>query len=295
MGVNVFLSRPSSMLAALPFVRLPAERVWIEFSNLSAREALARYGNDNKWIEGGVFVERMGYLITEKDRMLEMEAFAQYRDPSRGSFIELLTAKCQFDMDDGFLSTTIESPFKPHAPRYDATGKAARYYAMLASDEREHRANEQMRERFSGRLHGDFTEIASIVSDMNGPGSMQATLTGHIGDMYRLFTIQILPALILLNCRNAVDSEYVPASEKLNKARRKKGKPEIGAYKLVKLHLTPKKRMIYGRRGETVLQTEGGLVMGHFKVRSTGIFWWSPHWRGPTSSVQPKRVHVLTR
>ena len=77
MGVNVFLSKPSSMLAALPFVRLPAPQVWIEFSNTAARAALAKLGNDNQWREGGVFIERTGFLLTEAPGGLSMECAAR--------------------------------------------------------------------------------------------------------------------------------------------------------------------------------------------------------------------------
>src|SRR5690606_7069330 len=114
-------------------------------------------------------------------------------------------------------------------------------------------------------------------------------------EMRRLFLMQILPALILLNCRNAVDVEKVPAPEKLNKQRAKKGRAPVAEHHLVKVHLSPTRKKVYEARGGTARNVRGGLVMGHFKVRKGGIFWWSPHWRGsPTEATSPK-TYVLTR
>jgi hypothetical protein len=48
MAAGVALSKPSSTLAALPWVRLPFERMWVEFSNQELREAMANLGSPNR-------------------------------------------------------------------------------------------------------------------------------------------------------------------------------------------------------------------------------------------------------
>src|SRR3546814_6550481 len=40
MAANVSLSKPSSILSALPWVRLPFETTWIEFTNNGVRDAM---------------------------------------------------------------------------------------------------------------------------------------------------------------------------------------------------------------------------------------------------------------
>ena len=118
---------------------------------------------------------------------------------------------------------------------------------------------------------------------------------GQLNEMYRLFSMQVLPALILLNCRNAVDTELVAAPDKLNRKRAKKGKAPIPEHNIVKVHLSQARRRAYEARGGSANAARGGLVMGHFKVRKSGIYWWSPHWRGSPSDHVQDRTYVLTR
>ncbi|MDW9478694.1 hypothetical protein GOB57_08250 [Sinorhizobium meliloti] len=291
MCANVFFSRPSSILSALGFVRLPTDTVWIEYSNIAAREAFARLGNDNQWAEGAVFIERTGMLLTQKEGAIDMEAVAQFKKDD-GRIIELLTARCRFDTSPGVKLDPSErrSPVKyEHA----ATGQAKRYYDLLSRDEAELAARDELRHRFGGSLHTDYVQMVSSIPGIQE--RLQTTLQGHIEDMYRMFTTQILPSLILMNCRNAVEQEYVQAPAKLNKARRAKGRPEIGPYRIVKLKLRPKQRKIYEQRGYSGIQMSGGLVIGHFKVRKTGVFWWSPFVRlGKYSQEGPRTVHMVT-
>ena len=294
MGINVWLGRPSSIIAALPFVRLPSPTVWIEFSNFAARDALASFGNDNQNLDGSVTIEKTGFLLTEKDGKIKMEMIAQYASADRIKHIELLSAICDFDIADDFSFEHLPLPIVAGNIKGDATGKAAKYYNMLARDDSELKAQREIKERFSGSTHPDFRPIMQKMSSVMSDDKLDGILQGHISDMKRLFTMQILPTLILLNCRNAVDTEHVAAPEKLNKTRRKKKRPEIGDYKLVKLHLNPQKRKIYEGSGATRQQTEGGLVIGHFKVRKSGVYWWSPFWRGPLDSKGARRVNVIT-
>lgn len=293
MCANVFFSRPSSIISALEYVRLPAPSVWIEYSNLAAREAFARLGNENQWVEGAVFIEKTGLLLTQGEGVIDMEAVAQYRRDDGPSIIELMSARCTFDTTPG-IKLDPDARRQPHKIEHSATGQAKRYYDLLSRDEKEVAAKDEIRGRFAGSLHPDWAKVASLTPNEAMRDSISKMLTGHLDDIFRMFTTQILPSLILMNCRNAVEEEYVDAPAKLNKARKAKGRPEIGPYRIVKLKLRPKQRRIYEERGYTGVQMAGGLVIGHFKVRKTGVFWWSPYLRGKILPSGPKTVHMVT-
>ncbi len=287
MCANVFFSRPSSILAALDHVRLPMPTVWIEYSNLAAREAFARMGNENTWIDGAVFIEKTGMVLTQRGSFIDMEAVAQFKKDDGTRIIELLTTKCTFDATPGrFILGGVE----PRPVSHAATGQAKRYYDMLSRDEKEAAANKEIRERFVSRPHPDYAEVSSLMPR----ASVEKAMEGHAEDMFRMFTTQILPSLILMNCRNAVEQEDVPAPAKLNKARRAKGRVEIGPYRVIKLKLRDKVRKRHEARGRSGVSVAGGLVIGHFKARSSGVFWWSPHVRGEIPSSAPRTVHVVT-
>lgn len=292
MCASVFFSRPSSIISALGFVRLPTDMVWIEYSNLAVREAFARLGNDNKWVDGSVFIERTGLLLTQKEGAIDIEAVAQFRKDD-GRIIELLTARCTFDTTPGLRLDPADRR-SPEKMDHSATGQAKRYYDLLSRDEVELAANDEIRHRFYGVLHQDYVAMISTIGTDDLERKLQTTLEGHVGDIFTMFTTQVLPSLILMNCRNSVEEEFVPAPAKLNKARRAKGRPEIGPYRIIKLKLRPKKKRIYEERGYSGIQMSGGLVIGHFKVRKTGVFWWSPSFRGRQVGDAPRTIHMVT-
>jgi hypothetical protein len=88
-----------------------------------------------------------------------------------------------------------------------------------------------------------------------------------------------LGALALVNARNGVESEHVPAPVRLNRARQKAGKPALVEYHQLTLRVGHR-----GRREPGESHAPGHMrahtVRGHFKVRRTGIFWWQPFMRG---------------
>jgi hypothetical protein len=285
MAVSVFLSRPSSIVQALQFVRLPAPQVWIEYSNVAAREAFAAAGNDNEWIDGSVFIERTGLILTDLGGgLIGMEAVARFKREDNSRVVELLTARSVFDTSPGrYVGRT---PGLPPKLEHTATGQAKKYYDLLSRDPRESAANEELKARFSTELHPDYETVIGEV----GAERMINMLRGHSTDIYRMFTTQILPSLILINCRNAVEQEAVDAPVKLNKARRAKGRTEIGPYKLVRLSLRDKVRRRYEHQGGSRREIAGGLVIGHFKVRKSGVYWWSAFYRGTPTPYRTVRV-----
>jgi hypothetical protein len=89
----------------------------------------------------------------------------------------------------------------------------------------------------------------------------------------------LLPALILLNSRNAVDTHVVPAPGKLNKKRTQKKLPPLVEHRLVRLKLSRTQSARSEKGTESARIVRGTLVRGHFKVRKTGIYWWNAHAR----------------
>jgi len=83
--------------------------------------------------------------------------------------------------------------------------------------------------------------------------------------------------LILLNTRNGTNISDVDLS-KLNKSRAKSGKQPLLSHRIVNLRESLCRR--YGDTGRPTGRVRVHRVRGHFKVRSTGVFWWGDFVRG---------------
>ena len=88
-----------------------------------------------------------------------------------------------------------------------------------------------------------------------------------------------LGALALVNARNGVDSSLRPAEPRLNRARLKAGKPALVDYHQLTLRVAHRSGS-EAREGGSGGHMRAHTVRGHFKVRKTGIFWWSHFMRG---------------
>lgn len=95
----------------------------------------------------------------------------------------------------------------------------------------------------------------------------------------------------LLNCRNVAQSEQANVS-KINKARKKRGMPLMAEHTILRLRL-PMPISTNGGGSSGALQQEmrGHFVRGHFKIRRSGMFWWSNFYRGdPTRPLSKTYV-----
>jgi hypothetical protein len=88
--------------------------------------------------------------------------------------------------------------------------------------------------------------------------------------------------LVCLNSRNLLSVSPPEDLTKLNKARLKRGRPPLFSFSQVRLDLSK-----VAQRRNAAATGLGGmrahLVRGHFKIRQSGVFWWSPFIRGDTN------------
>jgi hypothetical protein len=89
-----------------------------------------------------------------------------------------------------------------------------------------------------------------------------------------------LAVLGLLNARNATETVMVD-QVRLNRARFKRGKAPLMEHKILKIaHRQVQRVYPDGARHATHAPMRGHFVMGHWKVRKSGIYFWRPFARG---------------
>ena len=179
----------------------------------------------------------------------------------------------------------------------DLAGQVRRHWASITRNPAEAAADAEIHLRFDWSRHPDMSAVRAALSAHIGEDRIQAHESAQADEMRRLFCIAVIPTLILLNCRNAVEAPETPAPEKLNRQRAKKGKPPLPAHRTIRVSLTAGAARHAGvdRAGASMdrRSPRGGLVTGHFKVRATGVYWWSPHWRGRSGDDSPDRTYVV--
>jgi hypothetical protein len=308
MAANVAQSKPSSIIACLPFVKLPAPLLWIEFSNQHLRQAMGTLGSPNvRGERHTVDIERTGFLLREQDGQIVMDHVHRDRLPGGGTTITVSNVRLAFDPDVvsrrhefaasmshlmDKLAPDDESPPDDIEPLI--SGKIAKRAKQVENNDAEAIATKQLSWRFGMIPNPDHAHLRQAMLSVISERQLTLMEADQTNDAFRIFVNLILPGLILLNCRNAVRTEIVPPADKLNKQRAKKGRPPIEGYQYVRLHLTPKKKRLYERHGISTNSTTGGVVIGHFKVRDSGIFWWNPHWRGSEGDIGRRKIYVMT-
>lgn len=299
MAAGVALSRPSSILAALEFAKLPFDPFWIEFANADVRSAMASLGSPLlPQPNTEVTIERAGFLIRTEGEELAIEYVHADRTPSGMKAVDQSPVRGRFSLkglsESGRALLEIFAPAGGTAPKI-AGGRVQDHIKLLHTSPKEAAADMELRGRFSTTRNPDVARVRRHIVGYHGEDGVRVMEERQGEEMYRLFSLQVLPALILLNCRNAVSPERVPAPDKLNRQRAKKGRPPIPEHVLVKIHLSPERRAERHAAGGSRAAARGGLVIGHFKVRKSGVWWWSPHWRGSIDGKAPDRTYVLTR
>jgi hypothetical protein len=291
MAANVGLSRPSSIVAALSWVRVKANPMWIEFANGDFRQAMKDMGSPLvRPPHGVVEIVRSGFLIDMSDEgFLNLEYIHADRTDNGTVLTDLAPVKLTFDLSDQDMprvSTVLQPSLR------GVGGKLRRRLELTSKDPKEAAAEASLRDRFEYASHPDLAGARQFIVKIQGEVGAAVIEENQASEAYRLFIGMILPGLILLNCRNAVDTETIQPSAKLNKSRQAKNKEPLQAYETVTMHLTPGARRREAMAGGGSASRSAALVAGHFKVRKTGVWWWNPHIRSGSGDVKPKTVIV---
>jgi hypothetical protein len=102
----------------------------------------------------------------------------------------------------------------------------------------------------------------------------------------------IIAFLILLNTKNGVTYSKEDRS-RLNLSRQKQGKPPLRDFQITKINLAQhaERQGILGSAAREKCRQH--YVRGHFKVRQTGVYWWSPFVRGQSADATPRERYIV--
>jgi hypothetical protein len=306
---NVAKSRPSSLLAAYPLCRLPYPTMWIEWE-CDARSAFVDDATPDRpmpW-RMGCLIEDAGLGSNQAGVMTWLWAHRpKPGDEELGQFVDGTPIGVMFDWRDEpmFLTTGRDTvadwlasqKHDPGAAKLiremlqvffappDSAETTSRVmaseisrWAKFANDPREIEAVRDIHRHSSPWPSRFGWEMIFQVGRWAGRAEFGRRMAGWIQDISGE-TVMIEAVLALMNSRNVIERE--PAKlDKLNRARTKRGKRPFLPYTTTRLTLT---RVVGNAAKAHGMSREAArlhLVRGHFKIRRTGVFWWSPFPRG---------------
>ena len=262
--------KPSNLLECMSWARLPFDQTWIEFP-----WPVRRFSDPKK---------KTGRHITKVGLLFEATPNSDAR------VIDIF-----YKGSDGSVGHCVYHLLYDWTGRYGLRAEQAKLYrksALELSAETAQQAAENPdvpdeEQDAYVRLYLDvFGVHLSPLTDPQKHGwdklTKEEIIDGAVTDRCTALycTSLSLAFILLLNCRSGVIIDGADTS-KINKHRiQRKFRPYF-EHKTVTLEIFKIKtiRRADGNRAES----RAHWVMGHFKRRSTGVFWWAPHVRGDSS------------
>jgi hypothetical protein len=258
-------TNPSAFEKALPLCKLPFDRCWLETA----------HQDRDSFIHGEHFpgfdetIKRVGVLL-------------ENRTDTNGWIMHLgwSTEDGRICLSTRALSVDFEAPdalqaAPPAVWHYVDPGSSP--MSFQGKDVAAHLRMERRCSQIDSAYHREY--LAKLNQTPSG-AAYKAKLDVNAAKDWMGETLFWMAALALLNSRNVVSTEATDLTS-VNKARRKKKQPELLSYTTCKISLRLGKRIARGQSGnEGRSPLRAHFVRGHFKVRKSGIFWWSPFLRG---------------
>lgn len=287
---QVVRASPTSLVSALPLARLPFGTTWIEWSETRRAELRDADGetvrHDRRRMGALVVADEglqsgmMHFAIELADRTIRPVVVATLFDFSRPGSMADFEQNRRWTRDE----IRAETALHPYARRW--ADKDAEVEALLGLYTTTHHAMPHWARALMNR---HALERGQAYADAITQGAL---------DEIQGAPYFVMAAVALMNSRNLVETAPEKAPDelaRLNAKRRKRGAPPLYSFSTVKISLSKIERARGRRPAAQSQDIRAHLVRGHFKVRKSGIFWWSPHLRGdPRAGFADKDYSVIS-
>jgi hypothetical protein len=269
-------ARPSSLIQGLPLCRLPYPTTWFEYAGRDRPGSCA---------VGTIVPHRVGLLCdAAPEAPNEVTVNVFWHNGGRTDHVEHCPVALLADLTtDGQLSrhpilgrqkrgTTAEGLKQALlATSHDHNRK-------LAADQREVEAALALSNRIFFVKSRYFAPLAAEIVARRGAGALEWLLRQSQGNVEGEASL-LLGILMLLNTRNGTSRQPADLT-RLNSVRLKRGRQPLLDHWTVTLRLSKGLSRGMTQSGIPAHEMRAHLVRGHFKIRRSGIYWWSPHVRG---------------
>jgi hypothetical protein len=320
---HVATSKPSSLLSAMPMTRLPYAKTWIEWQppDDGVPHLIVNYTAERPK------PVRMGCLFeaATPDRLAQGFMSWAWLHTEVGGGLVVLPYAVQFDWRaDGNVLTMVDHiaelfdtmpaelrrELRQHGLNADGAelrryterqrldpGQAAellrrakKSWARLAADPEEQIALVRLMERAIVCPNQHCVDLWFKLNQVAQPDAIDRLAESWRKDLEGEPDFA-LAFVIMLNAKAALEQtpdDFV----RLNRRRALAGKPALREFVVTRLNLSHSRSRNATAQGMSRNAARQHLVRGHFKVRSSGIFWWSPFVRGGPDAVDRGHYRV---
>ncbi|SEB97660.1 hypothetical protein [Bradyrhizobium erythrophlei] len=272
---QVAFAKPSSLLSAVPMVRLPFPTVWLEWSE---RRSLHR----SEATESLPMPDKFGVLLETPEEGLILASYVWLH--SRASAVARGLHDESARLNLSYLSSFIcpSGQFPDWVPR-SKWEISDEYVQRFSGNEREWDAIKALTSLESAtpcRFYGALIKTVPPLQLKQLEASAAENLVGE--------SKRVIAAIALLNSRNAIDIVDADLS-KINR-KRTGTKPKRLSHSIVTIKLSSRQSASAEAQHLSDAEIREHEVRGHFKVRKSGIYWWRPFIRGRSEvGVLPRK------
>lgn len=270
-AVSIAERQPENLLDCLPWARLPFNETWIEY-------AMPQSIVKNTVPSGKPVVHKIGLLYTCKEPANQAGVINVFYKNSTLQIVTMSAYHLLFDWTGAFgLRAEQATLFRKSAIELSTQ------YGTFASEHYSNVKSQDAAVRLHLDIYGAHLDSAIDPTENGWDGFSNQELLEYLDQDRDNVMSNIgmsLACILLINCRSGVVVEDVNVKH-INKGRLQRRYRPYFEHKTVTLEIfkTKKIQRADGNRADS----RAHWVMGHFKRRSTGVFWWSPHVRGDSS------------
>jgi len=293
---EVCLSKPSSILSALSHTRVPYPKTWLEWQPIN--RTLLSHQNDKPT------PVRMGCFIMSDEQGSRGTAMYFWEHSFKDELPEIIDDSSNLTLDPfgiifDWSGTTKEPVMAQYARSIGIEIAETVWRDKYGGKGREsYRSSLQNSRRWKNLAHYE-QEVESYIELDKSAGIIPLIQCRPLfespigkdlmpgGPMHDNFMEDLsgefayTQALVLmLNTKNSVIQHTKEDLSRLNKARAKHRKPPFKEFTITNLRLNKVHRKLESAAGISREVARKHLVRGHFKLRSSGVYWWSSHIRG---------------
>ncbi len=278
-AASIGTSKPSKMVEALPLCRLPFKTTWIECRN-AARDW---HNNDPERPPP----PKIGMLFNGIDRLQRGTMHLVWKH-SKNAYpssvaMNMSVFSYAFDLDGSAVIDKLESAFYDQATKvvHDELRRvASESHSAEVGGKDEVAALHELLKRMTvlpnPYLIGLWEGLMNKYPNGPPPSWTKELQDGAVKD-WAGEVIFFLCSVLFINSKRSIKLEHIDMG-KLARRRAKRGRSPVYSHTVVKLSITDDQQKAFKRASTGDLRAH--FVMGHWKIRKTGVFFWMPHIRG---------------